>query len=330
MRINICLISDENFIQHLAVAMASILSNADIDDDLYFYLLLSENVSETDKQKILNLKNIKNCNIIFVNVNVAAFKGYALKKRAANFKFFIGDILKDLDKVLYLDCDIVVLSSLKNLFSENIDNYYIAAVEDYGYYYLNLHLDYNITDFYINTGVMLINLDLWRKDNLAEKLISLKEKYIKNFVFIDQDVINLCCVNKIKEIPLEYNFQHDFFYANRKFRYHPLNNKIKSIKNIKILHYTTPDKPWKAYCPAMKYYYKFLKMTDFKMHITVGLIITISVSYIKYIFKYIICFIAFLVSPIIIIFKKNSKVKVKLFKTFEFNLFKIKNKYLKY
>ena len=274
MRINICLISDENFIQHLAVTMASILANANIDDDLYFYLLLSDKISETDKQKILNLKTIKYCNINFVNIDISVFKDYTLKKRAANYKFFLGHILKDLDKVLYLDCDLVVLTSLKDLFSTNIDNYYIAAVEDYGYYYLNLHLAYNITNFYINTGVLLINLDSWRKNNLANKFIKIKEENIKNFIFIDQDVINLCCTNKIKELPLEYNFQHDFFEINRKFRYHPLNNKIKSIKNKKIIHYSTPDKPWSSYCPAMKYYYKFLKMTDFKIHLSFKIIPT--------------------------------------------------------
>ncbi len=74
MRIDICLISDENFIQHLAVTVASILSNADIDDDLYFYLLLSDNVTETDKQKILNLKRIKHCDINFIKIDVSVFK----------------------------------------------------------------------------------------------------------------------------------------------------------------------------------------------------------------------------------------------------------------
>ena len=231
---------------------------------------------------------------------------------------------------MYLDCDLIVLSSLKDLFSTNIDNYYIAAVEDYGYYYLNLHLDYHITDFYVNTGVLLINLDLWRKNNLAEKFITIKEKSAKNFVFVDQDVINLCCINKIKNLPLEYNFQHDFFEVNRKFRYHPLNNKIKSVKNKKIIHYTTPDKPWKAYCPAMKYYYKFLKMTDFKINITFSLVTIIILSYVKYIFKSILYFIAFILSPIINIYKRKSFVKIKLFGFLEFNLFKIKNKYLKY
>ncbi|MBR3627658.1 MAG: hypothetical protein IKN42_02285 [Elusimicrobia bacterium] len=56
MRINICLISDENFIQHLAVTMASILSNAGIDDDLYFYILLDKELSVNSKEKIIKLK----------------------------------------------------------------------------------------------------------------------------------------------------------------------------------------------------------------------------------------------------------------------------------
>ncbi|MBR3627657.1 MAG: hypothetical protein IKN42_02280 [Elusimicrobia bacterium] len=152
----------------------------------------------------------------------------------ANFKFFLGNIFKNLDKILYLDCDLVVLTSLKELFSENIDNYYLAGADNIGHYFLYKDRGYFVSSFYINSGVMLINLDLWRKDNLAEKFITIKEKNINNFIFVDQDVINLCCENKIKPLDLSWNMHTGFF---KNISFHPRKNDIKkAISNPKIIH----------------------------------------------------------------------------------------------
>lgn len=136
MKINICLISDENFVQHLAVTMASILANANIDDELYFYILLDNTLPSNLKNKIIELKKIKNCTINFIEVEKSLFNKYSNVRKMANFKFFLGYILKDLDKVLYLDCDLVVLTSLKDLFSENIDNYYLAGADNIGHFFI--------------------------------------------------------------------------------------------------------------------------------------------------------------------------------------------------
>lgn len=313
MRINICLISDENFIQHLTVTMASILANANIDDDLYFYILLDKALSSETKEKILTLQKIKKFNIYFIEVEKSIFNNYSNVRKMANFKFFLGDILKDVDKILYLDCDLVVLTSLKDLFSENIDNYYLAGADNIGHYFLYKDRDYFISDFYINSGVMLINLKLWRQDNLKDKFITIKEKNIKNFIFVDQDVINLCCENKIKPLDLSWNMHTGFF---KNFYFHPMKEEIKkAIANPKIIHYSSFKKPWNAYSPLMKFYYKYLALTPFNKNITFKFKLKVFFTYFIFLLDILNRRIRVLFSPVIKRARKNKvlrKIKDKI------------------
>ncbi len=280
MRIDICLISDENFIQHLAVTMASILSNADKDDELLFYILLDKTLSMNLREKIIELKKIKDCTIFFIEVEKSLFNKYSKVRKMANFKFFLGNILKDLDKVLYLDCDLIVLKSLKELFNEDIKNYYLAGADNIGHYFLFKYNDYWISDFYINSGVMLINLDSWRKNNLAEQFIKIKEENIKNFIFVDQDVINICCDGKIKPLDLSWNMHTGFF---KNFYFHPKKQEIKkAIANPQIIHFSSFKKPWNGYSPLMKYYYKYLKLTSFNKKITFSFRLKVFYDYVLY------------------------------------------------
>ena len=307
MRINICLISDENFIQHLAVTMASILSNADNDDDLYFYILLDKSLPYNLKDKIIELKKIKDCTINFIEVEKSLFDKYSKVRKMANFKFFLGNILKDLDKILYLDCDLVVLKSLKDLFNENIDNYYLAGSDNIGHYFLFKYQGYFVSDFYINSGVMLINLDLWRKDNLAEKFIKTKEENIKKFIFVDQDVINLCCDGKIKPLDLSWNM-HTGFFKNLSF--HPKKKEIKkAISNPNIIHYSSFKKPWNSYSPLMKYYYKYLKLTPFNKNISFSFKLKIVYTYILYLLDVVDRKTRILCMPIIYRARKNKTLR---------------------
>lgn len=113
---------------------------------------------------------------------------------------------------------------------------------------------------------MLINLKLWRQDNLKDKFITTKEENIKKFVFVDQDVINLCCENEIKPLDLSWNMHTGFF---KNFYFHPKKKDIKkAMANPKIIHYSSFKKPWNAYSPLMEFYYKYLKLTPFNKNIT--------------------------------------------------------------
>ena len=96
---------------------------------------------------------------------------------AALFKFDLPNLLPDsIEKVLYLDGDIIVQGDLSELYSTDISDVYAGVVKDYRGLTLkgdfNERLKINHTA-YFNSGVLLLNLSLLRNDNLPEKLLNI-------------------------------------------------------------------------------------------------------------------------------------------------------------
>lgn len=135
---HICTIaSGHNFAIYAATLLVSILENSDKDDFFIFHIITAD-ISEDDKNKIIELKNIKNCDIIFHYItNIEKYKkwvndsnGCVLERWSYHifFKLEIMNVLSDLDKVLFLDADTIVLRNLRDIFKIDIENYYIATV----------------------------------------------------------------------------------------------------------------------------------------------------------------------------------------------------------
>ena len=138
---NICYSLDSNYSEQLAVSITSILKNADIDDNINVYIL-DGGLSLEDKNKIELLKNIKEFNIKYISVlgedfskcpllvdKDEKYKDYHVTL-PTYFRFKLPELLPALDKVLFLDCDIIVKTSLKELFSVSLDNSAVAMVLD--------------------------------------------------------------------------------------------------------------------------------------------------------------------------------------------------------
>jgi len=255
MRINICFASDNNYVPHMAASIVSILKNANVDDELYFYIL-SNKIKQEYKNKLLELKKIKDFNIEYLDINEDDFKNFPFPTETKHitittyFRYKISSILPNLDKIIYLDCDIIVKNSLNELFKTNIENYSLGGVEDIGYISLQkLKIaKYVFTGFYINAGVLLINLKKWREDNIEDKLFeyTLNNKDIINIA--DQDVINAVLKDNILALDYKWNVQDSFYRYKKQEVKGNINSKkiIMASKNPAIIHYTFKVKPWNA------------------------------------------------------------------------------------
>ena len=84
-----------------------------------------------DKQEILSLKSIKDCNIIFVEIDSALFEDYTKIQThsyitlATYYRLKLASLLPNTDRIIYFDCDMVINSSLRDLFNTDIDNYLV-------------------------------------------------------------------------------------------------------------------------------------------------------------------------------------------------------------
>ena len=264
---NICFSLDSKYTEQFTVSAVSILKNADIDENINFYIL-DGGLTEKDKSNIELLKNIKAFNIEYIEIDEKDFKDCPMLKEKSDehkdyhvtlptyFRFKLPELLPNLDKVLYLDCDVIVRTSLKELFSLSFKDKAVAMVEDVE---TKRESDRLNIKKYFNAGVMLINLDYWRKNSVSVKLFEYAKKNKKTILWQDQDVINAVLDNKIKSLNLKWNYQY--------FLYDEI--KEKELAECSILHLAGRFKPWLMPFEhfVYDYYYYFLALTPYKNRI---------------------------------------------------------------
>ncbi len=243
MKIPIALITDENFAPYCATTMASVLRNAGKDTELSFYIL-TEGLSQTVKDKFNELRAIKECSIDYILINKDDFRGLPKCHHIpveSYYRFKLFSSLPDLDKVLYLDSDMVVLGDVGEIFNINIDNYYagmvIDAVKNLGTIISDakIKLQMPIESEYFNAGVMLVNLAKCREYNIGQQLFEWAKNNISKLTWADQDVINVVMNGYIKELPEKYNVQ---------LSYRTTNVRLSELDEIKVIHYCGSYKPW--------------------------------------------------------------------------------------
>lgn len=167
-------------------------------------------------------------------------------------KFYAWEILKDIDKVLYLDGDTLVIGSLKELWDLELDGKYLATPTGTadstfipGIEFANYYLKREKTDFHINAGVLLFNLKELRKADLGWR--EFYRENFKRFVVPDEQLILSLCRDKILPINIKWSYE---------------TTQYKEGTDIRILHYAI-KKPWVTFCgPYHDLYLKYCKLSE--------------------------------------------------------------------
>lgn len=252
--INICLSCDEKYTKYAGVVIASILANAKQEDDLYFYIL-DGNITEESKNKILSLKKIKNCTIKFLYVNDKEFEDY---KNIPNhdyisistyYRLKLATLLPDVDKIIYLDCDVIVRDSLQELYNIDLkDNIYGGV--------LDIDVSLRNNPKYVNAGVLLMDLSKVRHYNIEKQFVEYAKNNWQYIQLGDQGVINDVLQDKILTIPKKYNVQSECFIKRSSFTKIPV-----------IIHFVGGKKPWHfaSWSFHKDLYFKYLQLTPWKV-----------------------------------------------------------------
>ena len=185
--IPICFATDDNYIPFLAVAIASLLDNADKSKYYKIYVLTTQ-LKQESIDSILKLKT-PNSSIQFISLakeldkiqSMFHLRDYYSKE--TYYRIFIPNVFLEYAKVLYLDCDITVTGDISKLYNTEIHGYYVgAAIEEvmqtfdvFGNYVEKV--DGISRKNYFNAGILLINCHRWRRKMVAERFVELLEKY---------------------------------------------------------------------------------------------------------------------------------------------------------
>ncbi len=258
--IPIFMATDDNYAKYLAVALRSIIDNANKTD--YFYRIY---ILETDLDiKFLDeFKAIcsKYASVEYVNVKnqIKSFESKLTLRDyytyTTYYRIFITEMFPEYDKAIYLDCDIVVNGDISRLYNFNLGKNLVGAIQEevmfinehfFRYAPLNLGVS---TLKYFNAGVLVMNLKEFRNQDLYNRFIKLLME--KQFpVAQDQDYLNVLCKGKVRYLPYNWNKT-------------PINVGI-ICNRPNLVHYKLGFKPWK-YDNVMygEYFYKYAKETMF-------------------------------------------------------------------
>ena len=270
---NIVCCTDHNYIMPTGVMICSACVNHH-DCTISFHVVCNDDVTEEDKQDLKDIVCKYHHKIEYYAINIEFPNCFTVGEKGQNkhitissyYRLFLTEILPDnLHKILYLDVDLIVRHSLLDLYNINIENYAVGAVpdrNDANIYFFN-RLRYQIKYGYFNAGVLLINLDYWKKTNVLNRSIDFATKHPDRITFHDQDILNYIFHKNKINIPLKYNFSTGLLDVKLPLSWEYEKELHEAIKDPYILHFTRQEKPWRKKCdhPYKDEFIKYKKMT---------------------------------------------------------------------
>lgn len=273
MEIVACL--DKGFVMPTGVMMYSVCVNNQ-DTKIMFHLVVDESVTDTDRNDLKRtVESFQGKKVTFYTLESENFKKLpalegATVTQGAYYRLFLTEILPtNLDKVLYLDGDIIVRHSLLSLWNTDLADYAVAAVTDASENDMSFYkrLNYPRQYSYFNSGVLLVNLRYWREHDVVKVFNNFMHNRGSDILYWDQDVLNAVFYDKKVKLPIIFNTAIGFYklwaqYDHQKYK----EEVLEASKDPVIIHYTA-YKPWK-YCrypiPFESSFFKYQSQTRWK------------------------------------------------------------------
>lgn len=251
---------DDNYAIHLCVVIASIIANT--KSKVHFVIFVSK-LSAQNKARITKVCSGHLVDFVESDGMLAELSGVSSGHSHISMstcsRYFIPKLDLPYEKGIYLDCDVIVLGDIKELYDIDIGDSYLAGADDFS-------RDANAKRFnldrYFNAGVLLLNIKKMRDENLSAVFVKTSIENNGKFKYVDQDVLNKICGHKSKILPLKWGMVAPLFRKRKKSKFFSREEIDSAVFNPAIVHFTGPDKPWKIpygflahpWTPAYFYY----------------------------------------------------------------------------
>ena len=251
--INIVSSSNNLYSNYLIAMMNSAVSNTP-NTQLNFYIIYEDLNSEKQKLVTKAFSKNKNVSVEYIKMDKSLFKNVILKTYAdssyeAYARLLLPEIFPKLEKIIYLDADMIILNNLNLLEDIDLESNPIAAVTDINNNSVKI-FEYlfklkNVKS-YFNSGVLVMNLKKLREENFTEKSLEFISSTSVSYKFFDQDILNYFFHNRYLKLDYRWNVQLYEEIASTKYWHTTMNEFEYKLTKISpfIIHYTIvkPDK----------------------------------------------------------------------------------------
>jgi lipopolysaccharide biosynthesis glycosyltransferase len=259
--IQIISMTDNRYVQHLAVAYCSLLMNKDPETRFCLHVIYDE-LTRVNQMRLELIAEQHGAEIRFHRME----DGMRLNEwssdpafRAAYHKLSIPALasLISVSKAIYLDCDIVVMGDIGRLWETDLAGRVIGAVKDWRGAARRKDLNLPAGWPYFNAGVLLIDMDQWRARGITEKAVEFLRRYPDKLLYHEQDALNAVLQALWLELPAHWNCHSD-----------PHSRKQELAELPTIIHFAGSSKPWHYDNdhPYQQEYYRYLHMTGWRSY----------------------------------------------------------------
>jgi lipopolysaccharide biosynthesis glycosyltransferase len=213
-------VSDDHYAVMLGVLLKSVEINHRSLEKIIFYII-EDQISLSNKQNLYESISDEKIEIVWIKMKHAIPEGLKLPSDNSSYptsiymRFFIPSLLPlHIEKAIYLDADTMVLHDISSLWNTDLKDYPLAAVVDERVKSFDNEWggikNYKDFDFlphtkYFNTGLLLLNLKVWRDQNISSQLIEVIEKNKKIAQYPDQYALNVVLANRWIELDPRWN-----------------------------------------------------------------------------------------------------------------------------
>lgn len=261
--------TDNNYAPYCGIMLTSLFKNN--KDHSFSVYILSRGLSEENRTKFEFLAKQYCAKIELILIDDSIFSNCRFKKGEylkveTYFRLLLPIVLpKDVDRVLYLDCDIIVNHRIDELYMQDVDDFPLCACVNLPFFdepETRLGIK---REKYFNAGVLLINLSFWRTHHVLEKCLEIINSIPDKLIYHDQDTLNLLFHREhcpIKYLDITNNFQTACIQTTD-FKDYP--NEIKRgisqcANSPTIIHFISDKKPWLQLCAdPYKHYFLYYK-----------------------------------------------------------------------
>jgi lipopolysaccharide biosynthesis glycosyltransferase len=199
----------DNYSQHLAVVLTSVLVNN--PSSRFVFHVLHRNITEANQARIRELEqSYPNCEIKFHLIDASQFEKFTIPPELEHvtqetyYRYILPNVLADEDRTIYSDVDVLCVGDLRPLWETDLKGNLLAAVLDDKTGWKRSLLGMDKGDYYC-AGLLVMDLSAMRQGDYTSKLFETTNKYAGRIAWPDQDVINIVFDGKILRLPEIWN-----------------------------------------------------------------------------------------------------------------------------
>ena len=275
--------SSDSYAYLMGISILSLLENNKANDSIHIYIM-DNHISEMNKTKLVDVVSSYGRQISFVLMpDMKKLTGQDIDTRRWNISTFgrlymASALPETVHKVLNIDCDTIIVDSIEPLWNTDMSGKVFGGMLECINDRYRRNVGKKSGDYYMNGGIVFLNLDEVRKGNYEKRFTEYISKYGSSLAYLDQDVLSSVVEqNKKLKLPIRYNVLSIYFYAtyeqvlkirrSKAVDFYSKEEFLNAVKNPAIVHFTTCFldglRPWIKgnQHPYLKHFLEYKKMS---------------------------------------------------------------------